>query len=59
MRTLEWCFNLGLVEIELEIDDKVYAYNVTPPKAILIWHFKDQGINLSDHFFEMNNVISV
>ena len=43
MRTLEWCHNLGLVELELELEGEVTSFNVTPPRAILIWYFQEKG----------------
>ncbi len=47
MRTLEWCNNIGVVELELVLGGQVNTFTVTPPRAILIWYFQDQGtVNL-------------
>ena len=43
MRTLEWFNNLGSVELEVELDDGVKSFNVTPAQATLMIKFQEKG----------------
>ncbi|ODV59961.1 anaphase promoting complex subunit 2 ASCRUDRAFT_36935 [Ascoidea rubescens DSM 1968] len=41
-RELVWLPTLGTVEIELELEDRVKAFNVSPDKATVIMHFQEK-----------------
>lgn len=43
MRTLQWKPHLGLVELELELQDRTLAMVVTPVQATTIMHFQQRG----------------
>ncbi|XP_032228390.1 anaphase-promoting complex subunit 2 isoform X2 [Nematostella vectensis] len=42
MRTLEWKTHLGLVEVELELEDRTLSLSVSPVHATAIWHFQEK-----------------
>ncbi|XP_031558383.1 anaphase-promoting complex subunit 2-like [Actinia tenebrosa] len=42
MRTLQWKSHLGLVEVELELEDRTLNLTVSPIHATAIWHFQEK-----------------
>ena len=45
MRTLDWIHNLGSVELEVELQDGVKIFNVTPAQATLLLIFQRKGLH--------------
>lgn len=41
-RTLNWKNHLGLVNLEIELKNKVLSYSVSPIYATIIWHFQEK-----------------
>lgn len=41
-RTLSWKKHLGIVDLEIELPDRVLSLSVTPVHATIIMHFQDQ-----------------
>jgi anaphase-promoting complex subunit 2 len=50
MRTLQWKSHLGLVEVELELEDRTLSLTVSPMHATAIWHFQQKGITINVQF---------
>ena len=44
MRTLNWKSHLGLVDVEIELEDRTLNLTVSPIHATAIWHFQEKGI---------------
>ena len=41
-RTLQWKPHLGLVELELELEDRTLSFTVTPARAATIMNFQQK-----------------
>ena len=41
-RTLRWVPHLGLVELELELEDRTLSFTVTPARAATIMYFHEK-----------------
>jgi anaphase-promoting complex subunit 2 len=41
-RTLQWKPHLGLVELELELEDRTLSFTVTPARASTIMYFQQK-----------------
>ena len=56
-RTLQWKPHLGLVELELELEDRTLSFTVTPARAATIMNFQ-QKRKLSD-FYNHDNFCEI
>ena len=41
-RSLQWKAHLGLVDLELELEDRVLSFTVTPARAATIMYFQQK-----------------
>ena len=42
-RSLKWLSSVGMVDIELEFEDRQLEISVNPLQASIIYHFQDEG----------------
>ena len=47
MRTLQWKPHLGLVDLDIELEDRTLSLSVTPVQATAIIHFQEKGKKLA------------
>lgn len=58
-RTLHWRNHLGLVEIEIELENTKISLSVTPVQATIIMHFQNKSKLLSHVFYANNRYVCI
>ncbi|KAK3727174.1 hypothetical protein QZH41_015192, partial [Actinostola sp. cb2023] len=56
MRTLNWKSHLGLVDVEIELEDRTLNLTVSPMHATAIWHFQEKD---RWHVDELSSVMQI
>uniref|UniRef100_A0A1X7VB50 Anaphase-promoting complex subunit 2 n=1 Tax=Amphimedon queenslandica TaxID=400682 RepID=A0A1X7VB50_AMPQE len=60
MRELKWCHDLGQVQLELEVNDQILNFQVSPSRASVIWQFQNKSVwSVEDLSTELESTPSV